>query len=65
MVELVALAIFVSEDVASSVINGRRGPWSCEGSMPQYRVMPEPGMGVGVLGSRWRREEIGDFWMGN
>jgi hypothetical protein len=25
------------------VINGRRGPWSCEGSMPQYRGMPGPG----------------------
>jgi hypothetical protein len=24
-------------------INGRRGPWSCEDSMPQYRGMPGPG----------------------
>jgi hypothetical protein len=23
-----------------SDINGRRGPWSCEGSMPQCRGMP-------------------------
>jgi hypothetical protein len=29
----------------------RRGPWSCEGSMPQYRGMPGPGMRVGGLGS--------------
>ena len=28
----------VAED--GLVINGRRGPWSCEGSMPQCRVMP-------------------------
>ena len=27
----------------------RRSPWSCEGSMPQYRGMPGPGMGVGGL----------------
>jgi hypothetical protein len=44
-----------------SVINGRRGPWFCEGSMPQYRGMPEPGMGVGVLGNRGRGKGIGDF----
>jgi hypothetical protein len=25
------------------VINGRRDPWSCEGSMPPYRGMPGPG----------------------
>ena len=33
------------------VINGRRGPWSCEGSTPQYRGMPGPGLGVDGLGS--------------
>jgi hypothetical protein len=47
--------------MAYSVINGKRGPWSCEGSMPQYRGMPGPGMGVGGLGSRGRQEGIGDF----
>jgi len=26
-----------------SGINGRRGPWSCEGSVPQCRKMPERG----------------------
>ena len=36
-------------------INGRKGPWSCEGSMPLNRGMPGPGSGsewVGELGSR-------------
>jgi hypothetical protein len=41
----VALAVYVDED--ESIINGRRGPSSCEGSMPQYRGMPGLGMGVG------------------
>jgi hypothetical protein len=36
------------------VINGRRGPRSCEGSILQYRGMPGPGMGVGGLGNRER-----------
>ena len=35
------LAAYVSED-SLVVINGRRGPWSCEGSMPQNRRMPRP-----------------------
>jgi hypothetical protein len=47
------------------VINGRRGPWSGEGSMPQYRGMLGLRMGVGRLGSRGREEGIGDFWRGN
>jgi hypothetical protein len=38
--------------VAYLVINGRRGPRSCEGSIPQYRGMPGLGMEVGGLGSR-------------
>jgi hypothetical protein len=45
MVGHVALAVYVDED--ESIINGRRGPSSCEGSMPQYRGMPGLGMGVG------------------
>jgi hypothetical protein len=56
MIELVALAIYV----AKSVINVRRGPWSYEGSMPQYRGMPGPGMGVGGLERGWG-EWVGDF----
>jgi hypothetical protein len=34
------------------VINGRRGPWSCEGSVPQYRGMPGPGSGSGWVGEQ-------------
>ena len=41
------------------------GPWSCEGSTPQYRGMPEPGIGVGGLGRRGIGEGIGDFSRGN
>ena len=48
------------ERMAYSAINGRRGPRSCEGSMPQYRGMPGLRMG-----SRGRGEEIGDFQRGN
>ena len=44
MMEIVALAIYVAED-GLVAIGGRRGPWSCEGSMPQYREMPGPGSG--------------------
>jgi hypothetical protein len=29
--------------MALSVINGMKGPWSCEGSMPQYREIPRQG----------------------
>ena len=36
--------------MAYSVINGRRGPWSCEGSMPQYRGMPGPESRSGWVG---------------
>ena len=32
------------------VIDRRRGPWSCEGSMPQCRGMPGPGSGSGWVG---------------
>ena len=34
------------------VINVRRGPWSCEVSMPQYSGMPGTGSG-----SRWVGEQ--------
>ena len=64
MAGFMALAAYVAEDCLV-VINGRRGPWSCEGSMPQYRGMPGPGMGVGELGSRGRGEGTGNFWRGN
>jgi hypothetical protein len=62
MVGFMALAVYVAED--GLVINGTRGPWSCEGSMAQYRGMPEPGSRSG-LGNRERREGTGDFQKGN
>jgi hypothetical protein len=43
----------------------RRSPWSCEGSIPQYRGMPGPGSRSGRVGEQREEEEIGDFWRGN
>lgn len=34
------------------VINGRRDPWSCEGSMPQCRGMSRPGSRSGWVGEQ-------------
>jgi hypothetical protein len=62
----VALSVYVAED--GLVINGRRSPWSCEGSMPQYRGPPGPGSGSGWAGEQGeggREEGIGDFRRGN
>jgi hypothetical protein len=56
---MVELVIYVAED--GLVGHERRGPWSYEVSMPQYRGMLGPGMGVGGLGSRGSGEDIGDF----
>jgi hypothetical protein len=42
----------------------RRGPWSCEGSRPQYRRMPGPGMGVGGLESKGEGERDRGFSQG-
>jgi hypothetical protein len=45
-----------------SGINGRRGPWSCEGSMPHCKGMPGQGGGSGWVGTgtpskkQWERE---------
>ena len=44
-----ALAAFVTED---GLVNGRRGPWSCEDHMLQYRGMPGPGSRSGWVGER-------------
>jgi hypothetical protein len=41
--------------MAKSVINGRIGPWSCEGSMPQYRGIPGPGSGSEWVGEQGER----------
>jgi hypothetical protein len=46
-------------------INGRKGPWSCEGSMSQYRRLPEPGNGSGWVGEQGEGEGIGGFQRGN
>jgi hypothetical protein len=55
MVELVALAVHVAEDGLS--MGGedlrRRGPRSCEGSMPQYRgIFARTGHGSGWVGEQ-------------
>jgi hypothetical protein len=49
MVELVVLAVYVGED---GLVNGRRDPRSCEGSMLQYRGMPGPGSWSGWVGEQ-------------
>jgi hypothetical protein len=46
-----ALAAYVAEN-GLEIINGRRDPWSSEGSMSQYKGMPRPRSGVSKLGSR-------------
>jgi hypothetical protein len=47
----VSLAAYVTEDGLIGH-HGRRGPWSCEGSMPQYRGMPGPGSWNGWVGEQ-------------
>jgi len=39
-----APATYIAEDALLG-ISGKRGPWSCEGSMPQCRGMPGQGGG--------------------
>jgi hypothetical protein len=46
--------------MALSVISGRRGPWSWEGSIPQCSGMPGPGSGSGWVGEQGEGEE--DRW---
>jgi hypothetical protein len=53
------LAAYVTEDGLVGH-HGRRGPWSWEGSMPQYRGMPEPGS-KSELGSRGTAEGMRIF----
>ena len=45
-----APAAYVVED--DLFINGRRGPWSCEGSMLQCRGLPGPGSRCGWVGEQ-------------
>jgi hypothetical protein len=46
------------------VINGRRGPWFCEGSMSQYCGMSGSGIGSGWVLEQ-REWGIGNFMKGN
>jgi hypothetical protein len=62
MVGHVALAVYATED---GLVGHQREERPCEGSMPQYRGRPGPGMGVGGLGSRGSGEGIGVFERGN
>jgi hypothetical protein len=41
--------------MALSGINGRRGLWSCEDAMPQYRGMPGPGSRSRWVGEQGKR----------
>jgi hypothetical protein len=41
--------------MASLLINGRRGPWSSDGYMPQYRGLLGPGIGSGWVGKQGER----------
>ena len=48
-----ALAAYVAEDGLVSH-QWEEGPWSCEGSIPQYRGMPGPGSRSGWDGGTYR-----------
>jgi hypothetical protein len=49
----VSLAAYVEEGGLDGH-NGRRGPWSYEDYMPQYRGMPGPGTRSGWVGEKNR-----------
>ena len=55
-----ALGVYVAED---GLVNGRRSPWSCEGSMPQYRGMSGPKSGSEWVGEQEKEDR--DFQRGN
>jgi hypothetical protein len=46
------LQLHMQQRMALLAINGRRGPWSCEGSMSQCRGMLEPGSRSGWVGEQ-------------
>jgi hypothetical protein len=46
-----APAAYVAEDGLVGH-NGRRGPWSCEGYMAQYKGIPGPGCRSGSVGEQ-------------
>jgi hypothetical protein len=47
--------------MAELVIKGRRGPWSCEGSVPQGSLMPGPGSKSGWVRDTGERGEDRGF----
>jgi hypothetical protein len=49
-VGLVAPDTCVAEDGLVVLIYGRRGPWFCDGTMPQCRGMPGPGSRIEWVG---------------
>jgi hypothetical protein len=46
------LQLHMYHRMALLVINGRRGPWSCEYFLPQCRGIPGPGSGSGWVGEQ-------------
>jgi hypothetical protein len=60
MVGLMAL-LNMKQRMAKSVINGSRGPWSCEGSMYHYREMPGPGSRSGWVGDQGEEGGVRGF----
>jgi hypothetical protein len=65
MVELMVLAPYVAEDglVSQSSI-GKRGSWSCEGSMHQCRGMTEPGSPSLLVGEQGEGRRERGFYEG-
>ena len=47
----------MKQRIALLVINGRRGPWSCEDWIPQCREMPGRGRGSGWVSE----QEVGGW----
>jgi hypothetical protein len=58
-----ALAAYVAEDGLGGHQweDGRRAPWSFEGSMPQYRGMPGSGSRSGWVVKQGEGERMGFF----
>ena len=47
------------------LFRGRRGPWSWEGYMTQYRGLLGAGSRSGWVGEQGEGRGIGGFWRGN
>jgi hypothetical protein len=61
MDRLMAPAAYVAEDGLVG-INGRRGPWSWEGSIPRVGECQDREAEVGGLLNKGRQEGIEGFW---